>query len=263
MKKVKLRRLILIATIVVIAGLYIVLNKDIVQVLDETSVNHVLNEVSKTIDSKNDKKQDILKPNKSISGLFLGSTKDQVIDSLGEPSKKEDEYLNQWYYEESIIYFDSDDLVVGYIDLGELTHALSIYVKTNYMEQNIDEFFIGSSKASILNLLGAPSEIKQLNPDTWKYKNSTIHFTFKDLVDGYMNYYGEIDEFLPKGEDLDGLFSIGSSKEEVMKVMGPPSSIENYHTSIWIYKLAKVYFDDEGYVEDIEDSYGDLKFNES
>lgn len=258
MSKARIRRLILVSITIVVAILYIVLNRDIVQVLDESTIHNNINEVTKNKSSS--QTIDVVKPNKVVSGMFLGSTKEDVLDALGEPSKKEVEFLNQWYYEESVVYFDSEDLVVGYQNLGELDAALNAYVLENYEETNKLLFFIGSSQTDIIMLLGPPTYIDHLQPDVWKYKNSTIHFTSQKLVDGYMNYYGEIDEYLPKSMIEDNKFTIGSSKEEVITIMGAPTSIENYHPNIWIYKLAKVYFAEDGKVEHVEDGYGDLSF---
>lgn len=259
----KFRRRIWIVITISVAILYILLNKDIVKVLEESSLQTQLGDVAKIKGADINKVEAKTIATKVILGLFLGSNKNEVVSSLGKPSIKEEQFLNQWYYGESILYFDSEDKINGYKNFGELSESLNAYLALNHPESLEAPLFIGSDKKLVMTILGAPSMIDPLHPDSWKYSNSTIHFTREGSVDGYLNYLGEIDDVLPKAFDTYNTFQIGSTKEDVMSVMGPPSSIENYHPNIWIYKLAKVYFDEDGFVKEVDDGFGDLKFVKS
>lgn len=258
MNKAKRRRFIWASITVAVGLVYIFLNREIVEVLDDASVHTQLNEITtkQNLINEKPKSTEIVKISK---GFFIGSDKGRVQLALGEPTNIEDKFLNQWYYGESIIYFDRDDLVIGYEDIGELTSGLDNYFNVNFGEKTNEIMFIGSNKEQIMKTLGAPSYIDYLHPEIWKYNNSTIHFTSKDIVDGYLNYYGEISIYLPSSSESDTTIGIGSSKDEFLEAIGAPTSIESYHPDIWIYKLAKVFFDEGGYIIEIEDSYNDLE----
>lgn len=101
-------------------------------------------------------------------------------------------------------------------------------------------FTLGSSKKEVLRVQGKPSKVYG---QTWVYGLSDV--TFKEgKVWRYHNFDGTLqvqivsspsagDDFSPQ------LFSLGSSKDEVVRVQGAPTRVEG---NKWSYGFSEIYF---------------------
>lgn len=222
--------------------------------------------------------------------VFIGTSKEEVLKILGAPSIMNPLYPNLWTYKESTIEFDFNNKVVGYKNIqGDLDEVLGFVNYENYQEikdqvaQEIlsnNQFFLGSSKMTILRLLGEPDVIRAIYPNIWHYNNSKIYLDDLGRVIGYLNYYNELSDKLPRkssealeaiDNDIDSenisepnkqdkrfFLALGDKQDKVLALIGAPSSIEPNHPDVWIYGLSKIYFSESASIIKIDDGYGDL-----
>jgi hypothetical protein len=105
------------------------------------------------------------------------------------------------------------------------------------MVQVPDGFFtLGSSEDDVKRIQGVPTSI---SGDRWGYGLSRITF-----IDGVVSGWSEIDTTLkvviPKTNETASAFGIGDRKQDVVNVMGTPTSITG---NSWGYGLYRVTFD--------------------
>lgn len=102
-----------------------------------------------------------------------------------------------------------------------------------------DGFFtMGSSEDDVKRVQGVPTSI---SGDRWGYGLSRITFT-----DGVVSGWDEIDiklkVVIPKTDEKTFTFGIGDRKQDVVNVMGTPTSITGNR---WGYGLSRVTFDED------------------
>jgi len=170
--------------------------------------------------------------------VFIGSSQDEVIKCIGAPNKIEKAYQNEWIYDHSVITFDSSGKVNGYVNkYDELVDALP--AKGNFSGY----LFIGSDMSEVISRLGAPNKIELLYPNVWHYNNSSFNFDKAGFVNGYFNYYDELDKILPIISNGSGTFFMGDTKDFILSIMGPPEAIQFIHSDIWKYNQSTLFFD--------------------
>jgi hypothetical protein len=117
-------------------------------------------------------------------------------------------------------------------------------------------FTVGSSQKDVLRIQGKPSRIYG---QTWVYGLSDVTFR-EGRVWRYRNFDGTLQvRILPSTPVEDGsspgFFSLGSGKDEVLKVQGTPTHVEG---NKWYYGFSEVYFKD-GTVSGFNNFFDDLK----
>jgi curved DNA-binding protein CbpA len=136
-----------------------------------------------------------------------------------------------------------------------------------------DNFTIGSSKQEVLKIQGNPSrtvKLDELNKDIWHYDFSSITF-IDGKVTEYSNnsnnlrvqYSESISNNHTQTEDhnYNLNFSIGSSKQEVLKIQGKPTrtvKLDDLNKDIWHYDFSSVTFIN-GKVSEYSDNSKNLK----
>lgn len=177
----------------------------------------------------------------------LGSTKQHVLDAMGTPTGISDD---TWHYCYSKVHF-SDGLVDRYENSQLSNYNLKILLLGNRHSAvgNRGYFSLGSSKQAVLDVMGTPTEIFG---DIWHYGYSTVHFS-DGLVDRYENsslsnhnlrILLSCNRHSAAGNR--GYFSLGSSKQDVLDVMGTPTEISG---DIWYYGYSKIRFNSQAVID--------------
>lgn len=116
-------------------------------------------------------------------------------------------------------------------------------------------FTLGSTEAEVLRVQGPPSRV---HGQVWTYGLSEVHFR-----EGRVWRYNNFDQSLKvrvlpsvtaSGNEPE-FFTVGSTKDEVLRVQGTPTRIEGNR---WYYGFSEVRFR-TGMVEDYDNYFGNLK----
>jgi hypothetical protein len=108
-------------------------------------------------------------PMRIFSYLTIGSTSNEVVTRLGEPTAWAD---NKLVYGRSELYF-KDDRVVGWrIDPFSSPIPVKLWPAAS-VDPAVDRFTIGSSKDVVLVAQGTPTAFSE---DTFEYAGSEVHF---------------------------------------------------------------------------------------
>lgn len=116
-------------------------------------------------------------------------------------------------------------------------------------------FTLGSTEAEVLRIQGPPSRV---HGQVWSYGLSEVHFR-----EGRVWRYNNFDQSLKvrvlpsvivSGNEPE-FFTVGSTKDEVLRVQGTPTRIEGNR---WTYGFSEVRFKG-GTVEDYDNYFGNLK----
>lgn len=182
----------------------------------------------------------------------LGSTMEDVLRVQGPPSHIKG---RGWSYGLSEVFF-KDGKVVKYNNFdGQLKVQLSPHLEKAVTEESF--FTLGSTKEEVLMIQGTPTRVVG---HSWSYGFSEIRFR-EGVVESYDNFFGDLrvrlypSEPLPEGEKP-VVFSLNSTKDEVLAVQGTPSSVRG---NFWYYGLSSIQFK-EGRVRSVFDHTGDLRF---
>ncbi len=127
--------------------------------------------------------------------------------------------------------------------------------KSDHADPNKLFFTVGSSQKDVLRIQGKPSRIYG---QTWVYGLSDVTFR-EGKVWRYRNFDGTLQvRILPstpvENGSSPGFFSLGSGKDEVLKVQGTPTHVEG---NKWSYGFSEVYFKD-GVVSGFNNFFNDL-----
>lgn len=117
-----------------------------------------------------------------------------------------------------------------------IKHLTSPDENTSGVPEN--RFTLGSSQAVVKKVMGLPTS-KFLY--TWSYGNSLVYFDKDGRVDGWAKIDKTLKAWLGDKKKDAPPFSLGSSKVEVLKAMGTPTSVIG---GTWSYGQSVVYFDD-------------------
>jgi outer membrane protein assembly factor BamE (lipoprotein component of BamABCDE complex) len=177
----------------------------------------------------------------------FGSTKQNVLDAMGTPTEISDD---TWHYGYSKVHF-SDGLVDRYENSSLSNHNLKILLPGNRHSAagNRGYFSLSSTKQNVLDVMGTPTEI---SGDTWHYGYSKVYFS-DGLVDRYENSQlssHNLKILLPcnrhSAAGNRGYFSIGSTKQNVLDVMGTPTEISG---DTWYYGYSKIHFNSQAVID--------------
>ena len=183
---------------------------------------------------------DSLKDNSGILAMdsifTIGSTKELVEKVMGTPTSI-DANLNWWYYDFSIVQFDDNDKVIGWN-----TNGTTLKVSLGSKDANASPFSLGSTKSDVVKAMGTPTSI-DANLNWWYYGFSIVQFDDTDKVIGWNTNGTALKVSLGSKETNAPPFSFGSTKSDVVKAMGTPTSIDA-NLNWWYYGFSTVQFDD-------------------
>lgn len=166
--------------------------------------------------------------------LKLGLSQEKALEILGTPTTIS--YINpkEWQYANSSVWFDDNHLVIGWSNsFNQLDYALFKAQNTGFLE-------LGLSDNEVLEIMGSPTKISQIQPYEWHYNNSRVWFDQSFIVIGYEDWNDQLQSYLKLGEG--GQFNVGSTKEEVFKILGAPKKISWIDSNTWYYNNASLYF---------------------
>ena len=122
-------------------------------------------------------------------------------------------------------------------------------------------FTLGSSKAQVLALEGAPTGIRTgrypPGSEEWSYDRCTVTFNALGLVIAYTNDCGRLHVSQTPVRN----FTIGSSKADVLAIQGTPTSVQtgfDRGSEQWLYNGCSVNFDGSGRVKGYSNMCGQL-----
>lgn len=176
--------------------------------------------------------------------IDIGSTYSDVLDALGSPTSVHAMHNSIWKYESSHIKFSLDGKVVEWKNLFD---QLNIGMKQH--EKDSPYIVIGSSREDVLKALGSPTMILEVYPNVWKYDSSHIKFNDEGYVVEWNNLYDQLDIGLKKADEGDCFIDIGSSKADVLNILGSPTSILESNSNVWKYDSSYVKFDKNAVIE--------------
>ena len=174
-------------------------------------------------------------------GYFtMGSTRQDVLDVMGTPTAIS---YNTFSYRYSSITFSGEE-VSGY---HNISHNLLVNTLCNTSSPAAlrGYFALGSTRQDVLDVMGTPSAISY---NTFSYGYSSITFN-GDEVSGYHNISNNLRVKIPCNTQSPakqrGYFTVGSTMQDVLDVMGTPTSV-SYNT--YSYRYSTVTFS-EGCVQ--------------
>lgn len=115
-----------------------------------------------------------------------------------------------------------------------------------------ETFTLGSPEKDVLRVQGPPDKAVG---GRWSYGLSEVRFHDGRVV-GYDNFDGRLRVMiLPAGGSAADFFTLGSTKEEVLRVQGTPTGVRG---SVWHYGFSSVRFSEDRVIS-YENSFGNLK----
>lgn len=135
-----------------------------------------------------------------------------------------------------IVAIDSLDTATRTASSGEEA------TKENYPGVPENRFTLGSSQAVVKKVMGEPTSVFLCS---WSYGSSLVYFDKDGKVDGWAKVDKSLRAWLGNKIRSAPPFKAGSTKEEVIKAMGTPTSL---FEGSWSYGKSSVYFDEYGRV---------------
>lgn len=186
-----------------------------------------------------------------IEELQLVKEKDSSLNDKYNDLKKQFDDLQNDY-----------DRQVAYIEELEQQLEANTQAGKTTTDQSNDEdglttttsdgyFTLGSSKDEVKTVMGTPDSIIG---DMWSYEYSSISFS-NEAVDGWSDISDNLKVRINKVNSNAGSFTIGSTYQDVVDVMGTPDSIIG---EIWGYEYSTITFSD-GIVDGWSDISNNLK----
>jgi hypothetical protein len=120
---------------------------------------------------------------------------------------------------------------------GSKIQAASIY------GEDSNSFTVGSSKDTVTKVMGMPDSIYLFS---WSYGSSMVYFNSENKVEGWAIVDRPLKVRMRDKQKNAKSFTVGSTKEDVVRVMGTPTSVFPYS---WSYGASTVNFDNEGKVK--------------
>jgi outer membrane protein assembly factor BamE (lipoprotein component of BamABCDE complex) len=187
----------------------------------------------------------------------LGSTKEEVKSIMGTPDGVHNySFGTVWDYDYSTVKFDENGFVKEYSNLSD-----NLKVSLGEKSSNITYFSLGSSKEDVLKSMGTPDGVHNYSFGTvWDYDYSTVKFDENGFVKEYSNLSDNLKVSLGEKSSNITYFTLGSSKEDVLKSMGTPDGIHNYSFgTVWDYDYSTVKFDNNGVVKEYSNLSNNLR----
>jgi outer membrane protein assembly factor BamE (lipoprotein component of BamABCDE complex) len=122
-----------------------------------------------------------------------------------------------------------------------------------------DFFTLGSTKEEVIKVMGTPDGInvyQALGKEEWHYSYSKVTFNNKGVVTEWDDTSKVLKAFLGNAV-ASSTFTLGSTKEDVIKAMGTPDGINVYQAlgkEEWHYSYSKVTFNNKGVVTEWDDT---------
>jgi outer membrane protein assembly factor BamE (lipoprotein component of BamABCDE complex) len=174
----------------------------------------------------------------------IGTPKNIVLQIMGRPTDIFNfSYFNEetWYYGISSVTFKFDK-VYEYSNFGK-----NLKVWLGSIKKDAPPIKIGAIKQDVLNVMGTPTAVsvfESLNEETWYYGISSV--TFQDnKVYEYSNFGKNLKVYVGTPTQNAPLIKKGSTKSDVTKSLGTPSSISKFSflaTEAWYYGLSSINF---------------------
>lgn len=189
------------------------------------------------------------------NNFSIYSTKEEVIKIQGEPSDSiKVSSLKQeiWYYDMSSVTFE-ENRVVEYANIGN--NLRISYFNMPCQIPPKPAFSIGSTRLDVIAVQGNPTttmRIKPLDQEIWHYGESRIAFE-KGKVNEYTNSERNLkicsgNQKQNPGHSSNRLFTIGSTKDEVLHAQGNPTSTTKMNAlkkEIWQYGASQITFESD------------------
>ncbi|MFT3700263.1 MAG: hypothetical protein QM831_44375 [Kofleriaceae bacterium] len=128
-----------------------------------------------------------------------------------------------------------------------------------------DRFTLGTSRAEVRRIMGAPSGIDSAF-DRWDYGMSSVEFENDQVVgwhamgrDRLKSTLEPTDPEVAAAAKAKGTFDEHASRDQVLGVEGPPDSITLDMEERWEWGFAHITFDRTGHIRDVWDPRGRLK----
>ena|GEM_PF-2662922 len=216
----------------------------------------------------------------SAETFVVGTHKDDVLRIQGKPddiSKYPSTGRETWFYGKSTVVFDSNEGRVT--ELNNADGSLKVTIKSERSSEGTSHFpndsrttgashfTIGSHKDDVVRLQGTPDEIAKYESsgeELWSYGLSTISFDRGGLVRQWDNCDENLKVVLTPGSRTTGAthFTIGSHKDDVVRLQGTPDDIARYESSgeeLWSYGLSTISFNRGGLVKEWDNCDRNLK----
>ncbi len=198
-------------------------------------------------------------PDPNLPPVNVGSDKDAVADTLGQPQNWKYESAI-WYYGSSAIHFDSKGRVCSWENYDNLKIGIS-------RDSNpAAKIYPGSDLETVESVLGAPAILKvDLNNNyTYDavYGSSHVYFDVNCKVIGWYDG-GDLRQSLPESTGESIPIRLGTAQSDVLKSLGAPDSAypkDRFERSdaTWNYGDSNIRFDTNGLVIGW-DNMGNLK----
>ena len=141
-----------------------------------------------------------------------------------------------------------DDKMINNVEEAE--------VESKDKKDTNEKLTIGSTKEEVLEIMGTPEVIyERLNQ--WSYDTDTVSFDAENRVVAWSNMFGNLKVKLGEKKATNKKLTIGSTKEEVLEIMGTPEVIYE-RLNQWSYDTDTVSFDREDRVDSWSNIFGNL-----
>lgn len=176
--------------------------------------------------------------------FFLGSSMHEVLLALGSPTGVVDSPEPVWEYESSHVKFDKNGFVIEWKNnYKQINHGLDLPIDHHI------KLKLGDLKTDVLSALGAPTSVLAIEPNVWHYEASHVKFDEKDCLIEWRNQYHQLDHGMKKQVDEVRFLELGLSEDEVMDILGAPTTVLAINPMIWKYDSSHVLFENHKVVE--------------
>lgn len=200
-----------------------------------------------------------IKPDAPV--ISIGSSKQEVLDAMGTPDNFRG---SNWNYKDSSIGFDYRGHVTLIYNFSD-----NIKLSDRHFDPDSKGFAFDSSKDVVFEAMGNPDVIKADGENViWEYGHNPpnigsaeVSITFNKygkVVSWYSCYNKTVNikiAVISQYDPLAAPVTIGSSKEDVLRTMGAPSSMDSY----WYYGYSYFTFDKNDKVSGWSNFRGNLK----
>ncbi|WP_041123949.1 hypothetical protein [Jeotgalibacillus alimentarius] len=179
------------------------------------------------------------------------SSSQKSIESFQDSFEDQDESYDTYeddlsYYEEPVTENDSSvEESAEKIYTADVAEESPAGSNTESIQTSNGTFTVGSTKEQVQAVMGTPTSIESIL-NMWRYDMSSIDFDDQDRVIGWNDLSNNLNYSFPTNSAAE-IITTGSTKEEVVAVMGVPSSIEPILNN-WRYDMSSIDFNDQDQV---------------
>jgi outer membrane protein assembly factor BamE (lipoprotein component of BamABCDE complex) len=170
---------------------------------------------------------------------------DEAIDTIEteediqQPTQIPNEPLESAEIEIEAVPVEEETIAEVQESLSELKAEETINTGSQ-VDLNQNNIVLGTSSDEVVSVLGEPDKIVT---NKYVYKNSIIYFDMNWKVNGWSNYYNQLDQaFL---SITGGTIDLGSTKKDVEIALGSPTEINSSNPFRWNYKNSYVTFNQD------------------